>query len=115
MSDSKPLLSDVAYNRLKWTVAIALPALSTFYLALAGVLSLPYSTQVVGTLAAVAALGGTLLGLSTKSYNNSDVQYDGAVVLSRNDEGVVVHQLNMDATADELAGKKDVKVKVVEV
>lgn len=58
------------YNILKWVVMIVLPALGTFYFALAKIWGLPYGTEIVGTIAAVTALLGSLIGVSTKNYNS---------------------------------------------
>ena len=114
-AEKLPLLSDTLYTRLKWTVTIVLPAVATFYFTIANIFGLPYGTEVVAALAALATLGGTLLGLSAKSYNNSDAQYDGYVTVTRNEDGAEVQRLNIDATADDLVNKKGVKVKVVEI
>ena len=64
-------LSDKAYNVLKWLSLIALPAIGTFYFALAGIWDLPYGEQIVGTLVAVETLIGALLGVSTVQYNKN--------------------------------------------
>ena len=64
-------LSDKTYNVLKWLSLIALPAIGTFYFALAGIWGLPYGEQIVGTLVAVETLIGALLGISTVQYNRS--------------------------------------------
>ncbi len=63
------LLSDKAYNILKWIALIALPALGTLYFALANVWGLPYGEQVVGTVTAIDTFLGALLGISTAAYN----------------------------------------------
>ena len=64
-------LSNKAYNVLKWISIIALPAIGTFYFALAGIWGLPYGEQIVGTLVAVETLLGALLGISTVQYNKT--------------------------------------------
>lgn len=64
-------LSNRAYDILKWIAMILLPALGTFYFALAGIWDFPYSEQVVGTITAVDTLLGALLGISTAQYNKN--------------------------------------------
>lgn len=64
-------LSDKTYNVLKWISLIALPAIGTFYFALAGIWGLPYGEQIVGTIVAIETLLGTLLGISTVQYNKN--------------------------------------------
>ena len=53
---------------LKWIALILLPALATFYAAIAAVWGLPYTEQVVGTITAVDTLLGTLLKISADKY-----------------------------------------------
>lgn len=62
-------LDDRIYNVLKYLCQIGLPALGTFYFTLAQICNLPYAEQVVGIIAAVTTLLGTLLGISTYNYN----------------------------------------------
>lgn len=62
-------LSNKVYDILKWVVMIVLPAISAFYVALASVWGWPYAEQVAMTIAAVTALLGALLGISTANYN----------------------------------------------
>lgn len=45
-----------------------LPALGTLYFALAQIWGLPYGEQIVGTITALDAFLGALLGVSTTSY-----------------------------------------------
>lgn len=63
------VLSSKTYEILKWIAQIVLPALGTLYFALETIWGLPYGEQVVGTITAVDAFLGTLLGLSTVNYN----------------------------------------------
>lgn len=76
---SKPLLSNAAYDRLKQTVAIILPAVAALYVGLGQIWHFPNIEQVSGTVAAVNTFLGVLLGISTKSYNNSDAKYVGKI------------------------------------
>lgn len=62
-------LPDKWYNVLKWIALIALPAIGTFYFALAGVWGIPYGEEIVGTIVAIETLLGALLGVSTIQYN----------------------------------------------
>ena len=66
-----PVLSDKLYNLLKWIAQVALPALGTLYFALAGIWGLPYGEQIVGTITAIDACLGALLGLSTIQYKKT--------------------------------------------
>lgn len=62
-------MSNKAYDILKFIAQILLPALGTLYFALASIWGLPYGEQIVGTITAVDAFLGALLGISTKKYN----------------------------------------------
>lgn len=63
------MLSNKAYDILKWIALIALPALGTLYFALAGIWGLPYGEQVIGTITAIDTFLGALLGISNLNYN----------------------------------------------
>ena len=62
-------LSNKAYDVLKWIAMYLLPALGTLYFALASIWGLPYGEQIVGTITAVDAFLGAILGISTHNYN----------------------------------------------
>ena len=62
-------MSNKVYDILKFIAQILLPALGTLYFALASIWGLPYGEQIVGTITAVDAFLGALLGISTRKYN----------------------------------------------
>lgn len=57
------------YDILYWVANVVLPALGALYFALAPLWQLPYSEQIVGTLALVDAFLGIFLGINTAQYN----------------------------------------------
>ena len=59
------------YDVLKWIAMVVLPALGTLYFALAGIWNFPYGEVVVGTITAVDAFLGALLGISTANYKKA--------------------------------------------
>lgn len=61
-------LSNSNYDKLKWVAQILLPAIGTLYFALAQIWGLPYSEEIVGTITAIDAFLGALLGISTYQY-----------------------------------------------
>lgn len=65
-------MSNKTYDVLKFIAQILLPALGTLYFALASIWNLPYGEQIVGTITAVDAFLGAVLGISTKKYNEGD-------------------------------------------
>lgn len=62
-------MSNKTYDILKFVAQILLPALGTLYFALASIWGLPYGEEIVGTITAVDAFLGALLGISTVQYN----------------------------------------------
>lgn len=62
-------MSNQIYNALKWIAQIVLPAIATLYFALASIWGLPYGEQIVGTITAIDAFLGAILGISTAQYN----------------------------------------------
>lgn len=64
-------MNDKVYDVLKWIAMYFLPAAGTLYFALAGIWSLPYGEEVVGTITAIDTFLGVLLGISTAQYNKT--------------------------------------------
>ena len=64
-------LNNKWYNTLKWIAMYLLPGLGTLYFALSSIWGLPYGEQIVGTITAVDAFLGMLLGISTVNYNKN--------------------------------------------
>lgn len=62
------ILNNKVYDVLKFIAQIALPAIATFYVTVAGIWGLPYGEQVSGTIMAVDTLLGALLMLSNSVY-----------------------------------------------
>lgn len=63
------MLSNSQYDVFKFVAQIVLPATGTLYFALSQIWHLPYGEEIVGTVTAVDAFLGALLGISTASYN----------------------------------------------
>ena len=64
-------MSNKVYDILKYVAQIVLPALGTLYFALATIWGFPYGEQIVGTITAVDAFLGALLGIATSQYNKN--------------------------------------------
>ena len=62
-------MSNKMYDVLKWIAMVVLPAIATLYFALAGIWGFPYGEEVVGTITAIDAFLGAVLGISTAQYN----------------------------------------------
>lgn len=97
------ILSNKVYDVLKWIAQIFLPAAGTLYFALAKVWGLPYAAEVVGTIAAVDAFLGAVLGLSSASYKG-----EGTLQIDTSDPEKDVYRLVYSGNLEELAGKDKV-------
>lgn len=107
------LLSNRMYNALKWITLLVIPAIGTFYMSLSTIWNFPAGEQVLSTTVALNLFLGTILGLSTRSYNKTEAKYDGDIrVDNRYDapEEAVVAEL--DTPLDEVATKDEVVLKV---
>ena len=68
------MFTNKTYDILKEIALIWIPAIGTLYFALARIWELPLAEQVVGTITAVDAFLGALLGISTLQYNKLEKQ-----------------------------------------
>lgn len=69
-------ISNEAYDVLKYIAQYLLPALGTLVFALAKIWGLPYGEEIVGTITAIDAFLGALLGISTYTYNKEQENAD---------------------------------------
>ncbi len=67
-------MSNRVYDFLKKIAQLYLPAIGTLYFALANIWGLPYGEQIVGTITAVDAFLGVVLGISTVKYNKDNLK-----------------------------------------
>jgi len=107
----KPLLGDSTYNKLKQSTTVVLPALGALYFALAQIWHLPKAEEVVGSIAALNTFLGVILGISTRSYNRSDVKYAGIIQVEETPDA---KQLNfiLNEAADPLEEQPEVTFRV---
>lgn len=85
-----PKLSNGVYDKLKFTALILLPALSTLYFALGQVWHWPNVEEIVGSITAVDAFLGLLLGINSKVHQDAAPQVDGQIVVNDTGEGLVL-------------------------
>lgn len=74
------------YDFLKFLALILLPAVGTLYFTLAQIWGWSNGEAIVGTIMAVDLFLGAILGIASKTYNNSDVKYTGTITLTPNEE-----------------------------
>ena len=65
-------ISNKVYDVLKWIAQYLLPALGTLYFALSTIWGFPYGEQVVGTITAIDAFLGAILGISSTTYYKNE-------------------------------------------
>lgn len=65
-------MSNKLYDVFKWIAQILLPAVGTLYFALASIWNLPCAEEVVGTITAVDAFLGIILGISSNQYHKEN-------------------------------------------
>ena len=90
------------YDVLKWIAMYLLPGIGTLYFALARVWGLPYGDQIVGTITAVDAFLGLVLGISKASYEG-----DGTVTWGDNEA-----EIDLNLSDEEITDGKLLNVKV---
>lgn len=105
------LFSDKFYQFMKRVVQLGLPAGGTLYFSLAQIWGLPNAEQVVGSVAAVNLFLGILLGVSSKTYHNSEASNDGTLVVTPTEDGTQVRMKSVDLEA--LASRQTITFKVV--
>lgn len=106
------ILPEKLYNWVKWLVQIVLPAVSAFYVGLAALYDWTGSDKVVGTIALLTVFLGSLLGISSKNYRNSDEPYDGTMLVTTSPEGKKTVSLQLDGDPHEISEKRSVAFKV---
>ena len=111
------MISNKAYNILKYIALIALPAIGTFWTIVGALWGAPHTDEVVKTIVALGTLLGALLILSTSQYNQSDARFDGTVDVVETPEGQdnEIQAVNATKTTNELTDKGEVLLKVRKV
>lgn len=110
----QPILSNKAYNVMKWFTQILLPAIGSLYFGMANIWSLPSAENVVGSLALITTFLGIVLGLTTRAYNKSEADTDGKMLVSTTTEGTKVFSLELDTDPQDLEHQDKVVFKVVD-
>lgn len=67
-------MTNSTYDAMKFIAQIVLPAVGTLYFALARIWGLPFGEEIVGTITAVDAFLGAILGISSAAYYRKEEQ-----------------------------------------
>ncbi len=102
------------YDVLKWVALVALPAFSAFYYVLALTWGFPAVMQVMATVAGTETLLGTLLGISSAKYRNSDARFDGDLNIIKSDTSLI-NQLDIKTDPATLGNQKELVLKINKV
>lgn len=92
------------YDRLKFLTQIGLPAFGALYFALAGIWGLPSANEVVGTIVAVDAFLGVILGISSAKYQTP---IDGMATVDHENS-----QVRFEVDPDSIVDKDEITLKV---
>lgn len=101
------VFGDKVYDVLKWIAQYFLPALGTLYFALSRIWGLPYGEEIVGTITAIDAFIGVLLGISTSNYGG-----DGILKIDTQDPEKDIYKLELNIPVEDVATKKNITFKV---
>ncbi len=71
------MLSNKVYDILKFIAQYALPAIATLYFGLAKIWNLPYPEQIMGSILAIDAFLGAILGINLAKYNKQMAHMSG--------------------------------------
>lgn len=107
-------MSNGTYDVMKFIAQVILPALGTFYFALAALWGFGYGEEVVGTIMALDALLGVTLGISSIQFKKNDANlYNGQALVNITDITKPPVRLVLDSTLEDLVNMKSISFKVV--
>ena len=89
-------LGNKTYDILKWIASYLLPGLTTFWLAVGKIWSIPFTAEIGATMGAIDVFMQTVLGISKKNYNGEGeitVDETGAVTNFKIQNGSSIHEL----------------------
>jgi len=113
VTEPKVLISsNKLYDRLKWAVMIGLPAFSTLYFAVSGIWDLPSGEKVIGTISAITAFLGVVLGISNATYKSGQGE-QGTIIVDSSGPETELYSLQLNGAVEQLTDGDTVTFKVV--
>lgn len=109
------VLTQSTYDFMKRFVQVILPAFSSLYFGLSQMYNLPGGEEVVGSCALLATFLGTVIGISSKRYNESGAANDGELVVTEDGGGASGFLLSLDGDPELLADKSRISFRVKRV
>lgn len=107
------MLSNRAYDIIKWLITIGLPAVGAFYLAIGKIWNLPHIVGVNGTINTTIVFLGLLIGYSGRQYKKTEGAPDGDLIVAQDGDSKYL-ALGINTSIDEMTAKDTVVLKVVE-
>lgn len=104
-------LSPKMYDFLKRLVQLYLPAFGTLYATVGGLWGLPYVTEVLGTIVAVATFLGVIIGISHQKYLSDDSNFDGDVYISPVPGAAPEVHMTLGEEPERLKGRETITLK----
>lgn len=111
---STPLLSNKAYDVAKNFTVLYIPAAVTAYVGIDAIVDIGPAPEVAAIAAVVLTFLGTVLKISDVKYNNSDAKFDGSLVVDSEAAEAGLYPIQVTATPEEMQGKSEITLKVVE-
>ena len=102
-------ISNKTYDTLKWITQYLLPAIGALYFALSNIWGLPNCEEVLGTLTAVDAFLGVILGITSKQYNKTK---DGSLIFNLTDPEEESMVLSLNEPFESLVNRTSLNLKV---
>ena len=111
-NDTPPyVLGHKAYETIKWTTQIVLPATGSLYFGLSQTWGFPNGEEAVGTITLVVTFLGVILGLSNHGYKRSDARFDGDIDITET-EDATKYSLNLNEPPENLSTRSEVTFKI---
>jgi hypothetical protein len=107
------LLPNKLYDYLKWACLVLLPSIGAFYYAGAELFDWPNSRGFNGMINLIIVFLGSVLGISSRSYNTSDTKYDGQIVVVPVSKDESTLNVTFDQEALVKGDKKEIVLKIL--
>ena len=101
------VLSNKAYDVLKWIALYLLPAIGTLYFTLSGLWGFPYGEEVVGTITAVDTFVAVIIGISSVNYKG-----DGTLLIDTSNPEKDIYRYDVSTPLEELPQRKKIVLTV---
>ena len=102
-------VNNKVYDVMKWIVTIIIPAIITLYSSLASIWGIPYSEQIIATLAAIDIFLGVIMKISSKEYSKN---LDGILYIDKDGDDETNRYLFSIDDLDVVDQKDQITIKI---